>query len=132
MKFMSLEDEYGLPPASISLDRLEEERTLCLLVEHLHKTVEHIHFCVREAKQLGLQFSCSAEELKENPKFIARSALGTMEAQRFMVQDLLKKALRVYEIIRKFDGREVQLRREEEGFAGRPQDRRTLPEGAGA
>lgn len=43
-----------------------------------------------------------------------------------------EKALRVYEIMRKFDGRDVQLRREEEGFAGRPQDRRTLPEGAGA
>lgn len=43
-----------------------------------------------------------------------------------------EKALRVYEIMREFDGREVHLRREEDEFAGRPQDRRTLPAGADA
>lgn len=88
-KFMSLEDEYEFPPAT-SQDLSEEETTLGILVEHLYKTVEYIHFCAREAKQLGLQFPCSTEKLKENPRIIARSAIGTMEAQRFLVQDILK------------------------------------------
>ena len=62
---------------------------LTMLVNRLDETMPHIHFCGREAKALGIQLICTREEVEEDPAIIYQSAMGTMEMQRYAVQDML-------------------------------------------